>query len=381
MITSLSNRKSFPCLETHSYLNQASLGLIGSEAVSAMHEFLDTTARHGNLRMSDTEEADFLNPLRSQIAQLINAQTENIAIISSSSEMLSQLPELIAPAVRNKIILVSNDFPAITRPWISYSKRKDLNLCFVDEKDTETLTDQIIKNIDKDTAAVCISFVQFSSGTCLNIPQLRKATNNFDVKLIVDITQAAGAIPLYTTDWCADVVVCSGYKWLGGHGGIAFAVLSDELLKKTPPWVGWFGGEDPFNMNAKQLSLSKTATKYTQSTLSYISAVGLSAALKELLEIDVNEINAHSYKLAGILLSGLEHLEWKPFRRVDSSEFSGHIISLNATTLNIPSTQKYLIKNGIICGIRNGRIRISLAHYNNERDVQSLLKSLKDLTH
>ena len=69
MIHSISNRRNYPCLNTQSYLNQSSLGLIGEPAVSAMHRFLDKTARHGNLRMSDAEEA-FLQPLRSRFAQL-----------------------------------------------------------------------------------------------------------------------------------------------------------------------------------------------------------------------------------------------------------------------------------------------------------------------
>ena len=69
MIHSISNRRNYPCLTTQSYLNQSSLGLIGEPAVSAMHRFLDKTARHGNLRTSDAEEA-FLQLLRSRFAQL-----------------------------------------------------------------------------------------------------------------------------------------------------------------------------------------------------------------------------------------------------------------------------------------------------------------------
>ena len=73
MIHSISNCRNYPCLNTQSYLNQSSLGLIGEPAVSAMHRFLDKTARHGNLRMSDAEQAFFLQPLRSRFAQLIES--------------------------------------------------------------------------------------------------------------------------------------------------------------------------------------------------------------------------------------------------------------------------------------------------------------------
>ena len=88
----LSKRQDSRCLKTHSYLNQASLGLTGEVAVSAMHTFLDETARHGNLKMSDAAEANFLHPLRSRIACLVGSEEKNVAILSSSSEVLSQVP-------------------------------------------------------------------------------------------------------------------------------------------------------------------------------------------------------------------------------------------------------------------------------------------------
>lgn len=376
MIQSISSRLDYACLQTHSYLNQASLGLTGEPAVSAMHSFLDETARHGNLRMSDAEEAVFLQPLRSRIAQLIDAQKDNVAIVSSASEILNQLPVLLSPPEGSRIVVVSTDFPAITRPWIAYCQANACKLCFVEEEGNQTLTDQIIQNLDPQTAAVCVSYVQFSSGTRLDISRLRAATKAVGARLVVDVTQATGAIPVSVREWGADVVVCSGYKWLGGHGGIAFASFSDALLEKQPPSIGWFGGEDPFDMDARQLLLSKTAAKYTQSTLSYISVAGLNAALDELLKFGVDKINDHSLKLADVLLSGLAKVDWEPFRRADTDEFSPHIITLQTSSYNVDAALERLTQKGVVCGIRNGRIRVSIAHYNNEDDIQALLNNL-----
>ena len=59
IIQSISSRLDYPCFRTISYLNQASLGLMGEPAVTAMHHFLDETDRHVNLKISDAEEAVF----------------------------------------------------------------------------------------------------------------------------------------------------------------------------------------------------------------------------------------------------------------------------------------------------------------------------------
>ena len=95
---------------------------------------------------------------------------------------------------------------------------------------------------------------------------------------------------------------------MGVHGGIAFAVFLDELLKKQPPMIGWFCGKNPFNMDTTKLLLAETAAKYTQSTLFYISAVGLNAALDDLLKVNIEKIFSHSHRLATILISKLESL-------------------------------------------------------------------------
>ena len=64
MINALVDRSDYPSLTEYVYLNQASLGLIGQPAVQSMHDFLDNTARHGNLRMTDEEEVGFFESLR-----------------------------------------------------------------------------------------------------------------------------------------------------------------------------------------------------------------------------------------------------------------------------------------------------------------------------
>ena len=114
MINALSNRSAYPCLDQNIYLNQASLGLLSDKTVNEMTEFLSTVARYGNLKMTDREEANFLNPLRGKVARLLQAKQKNIALVSSASEILSQIPELCKPRIQSNVILVSTDFPAIT---------------------------------------------------------------------------------------------------------------------------------------------------------------------------------------------------------------------------------------------------------------------------
>lgn len=377
MISSLSDRAHYSSLNDCIYLNQASLGLIGQPAVSAMHAFLDDVGRHGNMVMSDSDEVAFFSLLREQAADLMNCLPDRLAIVASAGEMLVQLPYLFSPPTGSNVIAVSSDFPAITRPWIAYAETHDTKLHFVDDQMDQDLTEAVIQRIDEHTSVVVISYVQFSTGTRVDIRRLREETWNVGALLAVDVTQAAGAIPIEVNGWDADVVVCSGYKWLGGHGGVGLAIMSPEFLNQTPPAPGWMGAPDPFDMQATCLPLANDARRYTQSTMSYISLTGLTVAISELLALDIEAIEAHARALSSLLIKELDGSGWTPFRSAKDKAASPHIITLGHADDNAEVMLNTMREANIICSNRNGRIRVSLAHFNNENDVRTLTRLLQ----
>lgn len=379
MINALFDRSDYPSLKEHIYLNQASIGLIGQPAVQAMHDFLDTTARHGNLRMTDEQEVGFFESLRQQGATLLNCHPDQLAITAGASELLGQLPFLIRPRSGSSIVAVATDFPAVTRPWIRYAAENECSLRFVDDVPAENLTDRLIDDMDSDTAVVAVSSVQFSTGSMVDIPRLREACARADARLIVDATQAAGILEMDSQHWMADAVVTSGYKWLGGHGGVALAAVSPTLLEQGPPLPGWMGTTDPFDFEATELHFATGARRFTQSTMSYISMVGLSTALHHLLSFKARRLEAHSRSLSHRLIKGLRAHGWTPFRASEDASASPHIVSLAHSETGAEETTRALRRRNIVCGVRNDRIRVSLAPYNNSDDIDALIDTLASI--
>ena len=376
MIHSLFDRTEYPVLDNNVYLNQASLGLIGQPAVKAMHEFLDDVGRHGNLRMSDKDEISFFNNLRSLGAKLMHCSPSQLAIIGGASEMLGQLPYMIRPERGSNIVAVSSDFPAVTRPWIGYADKNSCFLRYAGDQSSQNLTDQIIDRIDNRTSVVTVSLVQYSTGSMIDVVRLRQATTHVDAKLIIDVTQAAGTVEVEFDRWRADAVVTSGYKWLGGHGGIAIAAIAPHFLKNVPPLLGWMGAESPFDFNSTWIELAGDARRYTKSTMSYISMAGLAAALENLILLEKGAAERHARSLASELIEGVAPAGWKPFRNLSDPSASPHIISLSHSEIDAEKAIDQLRERNIYCGIRNGRIRVSLALYNNSSDIQSLVTAL-----
>src|SRR6516165_2204268 len=271
MTSSLSDRSQYPCRRDSVYLNQASLGLIGQPAVAAMHSFLENVARHGNLYMSDSDEINYGLALRGVAGKLFHNDPSRIAILAGASEMLGQFPWLFRLKPNATILAVSSDFPAVTRPWVRQSYFEKIRVRFVDDLPDRDLTDAIINTVDETTGVIAVSSVQYATGTLVDVRRLAKSAQKVGAFLIVDATQAAGAMQVDTSTLEADAVVTSGYKWLGGHGGVALAAVSESLLKQPPILSGWMGAPDPFDFDAKSVSFASDARRFTQSTMCLMS--------------------------------------------------------------------------------------------------------------
>jgi selenocysteine lyase/cysteine desulfurase len=196
---------------------------------------------------------------------LFHNDPARIAILAGASELLGQFPLLFRLKPNATILAVSSDFPAITRPWVRQSYLEKIRVHFVDDLPDRDLTDTIISAIDESTGVIAIGSVQYATGTLVDVRRLARSAQKVGAFLIVDATQAAGAMRVDTSTLEADAVLTSGYKWLGGHGGVALAAVSESLLKQLPILPGWMGAPDPFDFDAKSVSFTSAARRFTQS--------------------------------------------------------------------------------------------------------------------
>jgi cysteine desulfurase/selenocysteine lyase len=369
-------RENYAALEHGAYLNQASLGLIPRDSVAAMTSFIEDVAQHGNLRMSDEAETLVLDDLRVAAAQILDAPLHAMAVTGGASEGLSQAASMLASGA-GEAVLVPTDFPCVTYPWLSARERVGMNVLWVEDQPSTDLTAALIDAITEATTVVCCSAVQYATGTSVDVGAVATRAHQVGASIVVDATQVMGAAPVSMRDWNADVVVCSGYKWLSSHGGVALLAVSDELLTTTPQILGWKGTVDPFDFDASRLHLADDARRFELSTMAYSSAVGLSASLALLDDIGIDAIGRHAHALSTELADKVAASGWRPFRPLESVGASHHIISLVHDNLDAHKIQRALADDHqVYVSSRGGRIRVSLHGYNNSSDVERLASAL-----
>ena len=106
---------------------------------------------------------------------------------------------------------------------------------------------------------------------------------------------------------------------------------------------------------------------------------GLTVSLGELLTMGAENIEAHARSLAKLMREKLTDTNWTPFRSIDDRAASAHIIALENPSADVEKTVKVLREKNIVCSSRNNRIRVSIAHFNNEADICALAKILRQV--
>ena len=373
------SRGEYAALEQCVYLNQASLGLIPVRSVSAMQGFLFDVAQHGNLRLSDDDEVVVLDGLRQVAAELLEVPASWVAITAGASEALGQIASLVG-GIGGSVVLVSSDFPSVTYPWLLAARRDGTTIRAVDDRGGENLTERLIDAIDRSTTVVCVSAVQYATGTQLDVSAVVDAAHRTGARVVVDATQLAGAAPVSVRRWDADAVVCSGYKWLSSHGGVALLTVAPDLVELTPRLVGWKGTDQPFSFQPMSLNLAADARRFEMSTIAYVSAIGLRESITMLTALDPIRIEQHARHLASELVSRVEPLGWTPFRALTDPAACSHIVALRHPQFRADEVQRVLAgEHRIVCSSRNNSIRVSLHTYNDSSDVDTLVDALSSL--
>ena len=375
----LIDRREYAGLAHGTYLNQASLGLIPRASLEASTRFLTDVAQHGNMRLSDQAEAEILDSLRASAAGLLGAPVESVAVVGGASEGLGQLAALLS-GPDGEVVLVPSDFPSVTYPWLAAHERSGMRIRWVPDVATEDLTQSLVDAISERTTVVCVSAVQFSTGSQVDLAALVARARGVQARVVVDVTQMAGAVPVTMTEWGADAMVCSGYKWLSAPGGVALLAVTEELAAAIPPLVGWKGSATPFDFRPEELSLARDARRFELSTMSYSAASGLLASIRLLTGIGLPSIREHADRLAETLVQRVAPLGWAPYRPLGDRSASGHIVSLRHPTAAVDDVQAALAdEHRIITSSRVGGIRVSFHVYNSGDDVEALAAALESV--
>ena len=374
-IASLSKMKKWTNL---SYANVATTSpkahLIASEWASSL-------ARGGAAEFDADAEKEGMIPLRKATANLLGCPISDVCVSSSATELLSSLAWAIAPKKGSNIVSTRASFPSTVYPWKRVSEEfgSEIRLAPYD-KNYYTKPKDILGLIDKNTAIVTLSHVEYACGQRYDLELFSKAAHGVGALFIVDATQSMGMVPINAKDSEADAIVASGYKWLRGTYGAAVGYISPTIQSLSPGIIGFRSHKDIWNMKADRLEFPEDASRFEFTTIHFGAALGLAAAIDEITDIGIQKVWEHDIELTNMLIEGALASGLEIASPTNDEERSA-IVSLKIPTVfDTGDVVKQLQDEyGILVTNRSGFLRVSPHIDNTTEQITFFLDSLQEI--
>ena len=325
------------------FLNSATLGLAPLRSVDAMRTY-EESRQAGTVNAVEIDA--YVERSRASFAALVGRDPSEVATGSQASQFVGLVASSL-PA-RSVVLAAEEDFTSVLFPFL----RADLDVRLVP-------LDRLVESIAEDVDLVAVSAVQSADGRVIDLTSLAEAAARAEALTLVDVTQAAGWLPL--TELRADYVVGSGYKWLLGPRGTCFLAVSPTAPALPELAAGWYAGESRWDsIYGAPLRLAADARRYDVSP-AWGCWVGHAPALDLLLEIGIDRIHAHDVELANAFRDG-----------VGLPPSDSAIVSVDAPS----DVGARLADARIAAAVRAGRLRLSFHLYNSPADVEAALRAL-----
>ena len=296
-------KRDFPLLMQNNiaYLDSAATTQKPMQVINAISKYYknaNANPHRGAYKLS-LESTKVYDEVRKKVAKFINAKSENqIVFTRNATESLNLIAYsygLNNLGSKDKIVLSIMEHHSNLVPWQYVSRKTGSTLEYMYINKVGELTDEEIDSkIVEGTKIVGITHVSNVLGTINPIEKIIKKAHSVGAISIVDASQSVPHMKIDVQKLDADFLVFSGHKMLAPLGiGVLYA--KSELLEKMKPFL--FGGDMIEYVYEQNATFAEVPTKYEAGTQNVEGAVGLSAAIDYLnnLELDFSENNEIKY--------------------------------------------------------------------------------------
>lgn len=352
-------------------------------------------SNRGLIGESEVRAEEAVTSFRLAVADLVNAHPRGIVHGRSATQLVYDFARHLSRGwgSGDEVVVSRLDHDSNVRTWVQAAERAGATVRWVDfdPETSELPVGAVTAQLTERTRLVAVTAASNLIGTMPDLPAIAGATHAAGALLFVDgVHYTAHELPDVVT-LGADFFTCSPYKFLGPHCGVL--VARPELLETIEP-------------DKLLPSTNAVPERFEFGTLPYELLAGVTAAVDVLADLDPETRDAaasrrtrlaasyaalheHERTLAERLRAGLDELDgvtvWsRAARRTPTvlMTFDGRA-ALDVTTrlaadrVLAPSGNFYALEASRHLGLGDdGGLRVGLAPYTDESDVDRLLASL-----
>ncbi len=385
----LGDRSLFPALEARAYLNHAAISPPSAPVQAAVAACLQQYTEAGMGAFStylDQREA-----LRSELACLVNAQSDEIGFVSNTSSGVSFAAMCFPWETGDGVVLLDGEFPTNITPWQQAAELYGLQIHRIPAADFGSPDPgnglaQLEVALRSGAKVVAVSAVQFQTGQRMPLLAISALARRHGASVFVDAIQACGVVPLDFEALGVDMASCGGHKWMMGLEGTGFVYVRRSLGPRLRPRLAaWLSHRDGlgFLFDGKghlryDRPIKTDASMVEGGAYNTLGFVALQTSLGLIQSIGVPEIYAHVQAYHDALEPRLGALGLHSLRSPSPGERSG-ILAFDVPAAFDPTTlPERMGARGVSVTLPDGRLRIAPHWPNAPAEVEHVAAAMEE---
>ncbi|GAB3527817.1 cysteine desulfurase-like protein [Arthrobacter monumenti] len=350
-------------------------------------------SNRGRSVLPEQNADDAVAGFRAAFADFLNADHRGIVYGRSATQLTYDFSRHLSRSwgPGDEVVVTRLDHDSNVRPWVQAAERQGATLRWVgfDPATAELNMDELGQALSGRTRVVAVTAASNFVGTIPDMPEIARLVHDAGALLYVDGVHYAAHEAVDVQALGADFFVCSPYKFLGPHCAVLAA--SPELLESIEP-------------DKLLPSTNAVPERFELGTLPYEIMAGATSAVDFIASLAGTEggrrgqivsafaaIDAHEEALQKKLESALAGLPGLVLHSRAAARTSTLLLSFDShraadvskflagQNILAPASNFYAIEASRTLGLDDdGGLRIGLAPYTSDDDVQRLIDALTE---
>jgi len=278
----------------------------------------------------------------------------------------------------DEILCTTLDHDGNISPWLELAHDHGFKVQFARVDDECRIDLDHLRSLLTDrTRVVAYPYAANAVGTVTPVAEIAAIAHDAGALAWVDAVHYGPHGPIDVTAVCADVLLCSPYKFYGPHLGLAFG--RRELLESWRPY------------KVRPADLFPVSNRFETGTLAHELLAGFVAAVAYLDDVGWDFVLEHERELGQRFLDGLPD-RWT-LHGVPTMEGRVPTFAVTHAALTPEGAATRLGQRGFAVwhgnyyaveimkrlGLPDGAVRVGIVHYNTAAEVDGLLEALRDM--
>jgi selenocysteine lyase/cysteine desulfurase len=363
-------RSHFPILKEKTYLYNCSQGALSDAVESGMQEYAQSW------RTSSDPWGEWVGAyeaLRAEFARFINAEPDEVAIVTSASAGINPIANALTFDERNKVVMGEYEFPTMGHIWLA-QRARGAAVHFLDGVENEIPTERYERAIDDRTRIVPLTQVSFVNGFRSDVAAIARIAHANGALVFLDGYQDCGTRPMDVKALDVDFFVTGTLKYLLGPPGLAFLYVRRELVETLNPTVtSWMSQRDVFAFRTKHLDPAPSARRFETGTPAIPNIFMARPALELLMRMGMQNVATQIERLTRVFYDGARALGIESKTPATSV---GPLVVLRSKDAGAMIAR--LTARGIMASARHDGVRFAFHVYNTLDDVHTALSAIEE---